>query len=795
MVEEKELSELRDRLEELSKFRGRHTELITVYIPAGHNINNIVDQLTAEASTAENIKSKTTKTNVISAIESIIRYIKMNRILPANGLGLFAGNISKVEGQPDFKLWAISPPQPMNVKYYRCDQTFMLDPLTEMLQAKEVWGLITIDRKEATFGILEGKQIKILRHLTSGVPGKVRAGGQCLDKETLILTNDGDIVKIKNLDNSIRVSSCEIEKQKISFSDITNKWQDRKNLFQIITKYPKIKINASADHTFFVRTENGIEEKPLSKIKKGDYLIMPEKIELNNKDQKINFEPKIKRKDGMKKVKIPKKITGDLAKLLGYYLGDGSYETDRLTFFEQRKGVAEDYKKLIERIFEIESKLSFRKEKNYYQIRVYSRIITQLFKSIFQESAKTLNEKIPSIILKSSNNSLASFISGFFDAEGYVSGSRIGLGINNETIIKQLQFSLLRFGILSSVLEYNNKRNPYSKKIRYTIVIDDTESIKNFAEYINFTSKEKNEKLSKILTQKKDKSNVRQILVNGKEIREVFRKYNYPVHSFGLSGFFSNKRQLNKTLFRKRLVDNIKNPELKKILNKYYNSELIPVKIQYINQIGSRETIDIETSSNNFIANGILVHNSAARFERLTEGYVKEFYRRVSDSAKELFFDMPKMRGIFLGGPGSTKEEWLKEGQLATQLREKIKALKDIGYVDEQGIEMLVEACKEELEKEDIIKEKKILEKFFLALAKTPEKTAHTLEKIETALEHGAVDLLIISTSFDKQKAKELEEKATSISAETVYISTETAEGVQFKNISGIGVILRFSIG
>ena len=178
MIEQKELNELRDRIEELVAYRGRHTELITVYIPAGANINSIVDQLTAEASTAENIKSKTTKTNVITAIEMIIRYLKLNRNLPKNGLALFCGNISKVEGQPDIKFWVISPPQEMRVKYYRCDQTFMLEPLQNMLQAKEVWGLILIDRKEATFGVLEGKQIKFLRHLTSGVPGKIKAGGQ-----------------------------------------------------------------------------------------------------------------------------------------------------------------------------------------------------------------------------------------------------------------------------------------------------------------------------------------------------------------------------------------------------------------------------------------------------------------------------------------------------------------------------------------------------------------------------------------------------------------------------------------
>ena len=50
--------ELAELLEELSKIRGRHTELVTVLIPAGQNINIVANQIDAEKSTADNIKSK-----------------------------------------------------------------------------------------------------------------------------------------------------------------------------------------------------------------------------------------------------------------------------------------------------------------------------------------------------------------------------------------------------------------------------------------------------------------------------------------------------------------------------------------------------------------------------------------------------------------------------------------------------------------------------------------------------------------------------------------------------------------
>ena len=68
--------ELQEIVEELAGIRGRHTELVTVLVPAGANIYTVVDQLEAEKSTARNIKSKTTQKNVIEALERAVRQLR-----------------------------------------------------------------------------------------------------------------------------------------------------------------------------------------------------------------------------------------------------------------------------------------------------------------------------------------------------------------------------------------------------------------------------------------------------------------------------------------------------------------------------------------------------------------------------------------------------------------------------------------------------------------------------------------------------------------------------------------------
>lgn len=183
MVEKEKYSpltkeELADLVGELDKIKGRHTELVTVLIPAEYNLNNVVSQLEGEKATAKNIKSKSTQKNVIEALEKIMRELRLVGRTPKNGMAVFAGNVSETEGQTDIKLWVVEPPQEMTARLYRCDQIFVLEPLKEMLEHKELYGLFVIDRKEATIGLLEGKKIKILRKLESGVPGKIRAGGQ-----------------------------------------------------------------------------------------------------------------------------------------------------------------------------------------------------------------------------------------------------------------------------------------------------------------------------------------------------------------------------------------------------------------------------------------------------------------------------------------------------------------------------------------------------------------------------------------------------------------------------------------
>ena len=177
-VNEKQRFKLKKFIKDVEQHRGRGTELVSVYVPTGYELNKITTHISQEQGTATNIKSKQTRDNVISALEKIIQHLKLFTSTPKNGLAVFAGNVAEREGQQDFQVWSIEPPIPLNQRLYRCDKEFVLEPLREMLADEDSYGLITMDRREATIAVLRGKTITVVASAESMVPGKFKAGGQ-----------------------------------------------------------------------------------------------------------------------------------------------------------------------------------------------------------------------------------------------------------------------------------------------------------------------------------------------------------------------------------------------------------------------------------------------------------------------------------------------------------------------------------------------------------------------------------------------------------------------------------------
>ena len=111
---------IRKTLEELSQKSGRGTELITVYIPKGKQLHEIINALQQEQGTADNIKSDLTRSHVVDSLGKVVQRLKMYKKTPDKGLVIFCGALPPEEGGPlgseVVTVWEIDPPKDLDRK-------------------------------------------------------------------------------------------------------------------------------------------------------------------------------------------------------------------------------------------------------------------------------------------------------------------------------------------------------------------------------------------------------------------------------------------------------------------------------------------------------------------------------------------------------------------------------------------------------------------------------------------------------------------------------------------------------
>ena len=235
---------------------------------------------------------------------------------------------------------------------------------------------------------------------------------------------------------------------------------------------------------------------------------------------------------------------------------------------------------------------------------------------------------------------------------------------------------------------------------------------------------------------------------------------------------------------------------------------------------------------------------SQRRFERLNEEQELAFYRRISEVINEIFLGFEDLQGIFVGGPGPSKEKFVKDESLDYRLRDKIIDVVDLGYGGSEGIRALIEKVKDQIENVKYIREKEIMQNFMKNISNDTGMATYGLEEIQRALNHGAVDVLLLSEKLDmhtikigcsncdysetKNVSESLIEKLTSEIDDTIcpkcssnsfnilaidsiieslgalaestgasieILSTETEDGeMLYRTFGGIAAILRFKI-
>ena len=307
-----------------------------------------------------------------------------------------------------------------------------------------------------------------------------------------------------------------------------------------------------------------------------------------------------------KDVMVPSGLDCDLAKIFGYFLGDGYLDKRSITFKDERYDVLNHYKSLFEELTGINGHIRKVSKKNCYQLSINSSALTSLFEQVSLD--------LFDYIGKSPDTCVVAFLRGFFDADGSVDGKSGYVSCaqkNNETIIK-IQLLLDRLGVRSRLRKYLHKGNLINQ-----LDIRDNDSITKFARTIGFTSQEKLRKLR----MKIGKMKFTQLMtpIRREELKELIKEFGiYPSavlkpKKVQCVGEVELRRIVSCLANKKPLTEQAR--EKLNFLITLMNSD---IKWEKISSITIEDTqkifydFGVETMEN-YLANGFCVHNSQTR--------------------------------------------------------------------------------------------------------------------------------------------------------------------------------------
>jgi peptide chain release factor subunit 1 len=233
---------------------------------------------------------------------------------------------------------------------------------------------------------------------------------------------------------------------------------------------------------------------------------------------------------------------------------------------------------------------------------------------------------------------------------------------------------------------------------------------------------------------------------------------------------------------------------------------------------------------------------SARRFERLRDNELNEYYHRVADYGQKIFIDEYNVKGIIIGGPGPTKDGFLKEEYLDYRLQNNVIAVLDASYSGSEGVREIIDKVNEQGIMADyrLMEEKKIIKNFmsevytgkglgiygifdvinsvkngyadlvlvtdditFIRLEIKCNKCQHIQEKFLERNELMSLKQELISNpcpncgsqdleSLEQDIIEYLEELSIMVGSRLEVISGKTEEGAQLASLGKLGAILRF---
>jgi peptide chain release factor subunit 1 len=144
---------------------------------------------------------------------------------------------------------------------------------------------------------------------------------------------------------------------------------------------------------------------------------------------------------------------------------------------------------------------------------------------------------------------------------------------------------------------------------------------------------------------------------------------------------------------------------------------------------------------------------SQRRYERERDMELAYYFHRVAEHAAKAFLDSHKVTVLIVGGPGPTKEDFLKGDYLNYELKNMLLTVVDTQSAGREGVKEVLDKSSEALKNMCAPEEKRIVQRLLADIGKQDGLAIAGLDLVLDALKNGEVEVALVTDSTDMIEA------------------------------------------
>jgi len=159
-------------------------------------------------------------------------------------------------------------------------------------------------------------------------------------------------------------------------------------------------------------------------------------------------------------IHIPTKFSPELGELIGLFVAEGYIRTENTAVFtNEEEELLEQFNQLVKDIFHIETRIERQKGKAP-NVLVHNKVFVDFLKKIGADGNSS-QKRIPDLVLRSSDETIASFVKGYYLGDGSISQGEIELCTASKKLQIQLSYVLTRLGVLYCLRNKRTREKDY----------------------------------------------------------------------------------------------------------------------------------------------------------------------------------------------------------------------------------------------------------------------------------------------------------------------------------------------